>query len=692
MTPMRRIAAILLALAATAASAQDFFIGDIGYEPEPPRSSLGPVVLASDGAMFYVFARNGMNRVRPDGTIVDPEPFGVYEMSMPTSAAYGNGMLVVTHSVNTSGYASAMTTSGEILWTNLVALDGSSVIYDGHDFIAVYRDNDDKEVMANVLGEGGFPARHVKLADIGEYAAGVPVVVRTDAGLLAVWREGDLLRSLLFDSNGPRGEPVTIGTGFQHGIGGNLTGTVAVASSGAGALALWTNVKPLAGGVPLIAQHLDAEGKPVAEPFEIPVTTAEEVRYARSPSALWDGSRYRLAWVAHDSAAQSFHIESAVVAPGANAVEMRETVISGGSALGTALAIASGQVAIAWTDYLRGGVRGKITDDDASLASADEKILRTEAYYALAPGAVWTGNQYVVAWARSRGRSPYDLVFRRFDRGGVALDAEPRILAAAANPNFPVRLASNGTETAMVWSSSYEVYVARINADGTLIDAQPRLVATTTRQAPVVDVASDGRRFLIVWTGDDAVQARRLSDGGAFVDANPLIVDTREASSVRVVYDGTRFIAAYQDEEVRVATISSTGAVGESNRVMDRDGDLALATNGSTTLIVSGRSFALAGPTLRDARVTIGPYTGTPNAVWTGSWFVVADDYEVMWVALTGEVGAAPIQQLPINGPRMALASAGDRTAMLVYTAPTRTFRAALYGRFLAPRRRAAGH
>jgi hypothetical protein len=38
-----------------------------------------------------------------------------------------------------------------------------------------------------------------------------------------------------------------------------------------------------------------------------------------------------------------------------------------------------------------------------------------------------------------------------------------------------------------------------------------------------------------------------------------------------------------------------------------------------------------------------------------------------------------------------ALASAGDGTVLLVFSAPTRTIRVALYGRFLAPRRRAAG-
>lgn len=697
---MRGIATFVFALFAVTASAQEFFIGDVGYEPGPPLFNIGSAVVATDGQLFYVFALLGMNRVRPDGTIVDPEPFGVYDMWEPISAAYGDGRLFVTHRGTTgpdNGWATSMTTDGRVLWSAQVAPEDASVVYDGRNFIAVYSDAYDfydQEIRALVFSDESSAARPIIVAKRGADAdfAGRPEVVRTDEGLLAVWREGEEIRGALFDEDGALSvRPQTIGTGFQRGLGSSLSGTFTVASSGSGALVVWANRSPGAGPGPLIAQHVDAEGTPVGDPFEIFSLMADS--YVSQPEVEWDGSRYRLAWRTSDTYGLSIQIESAAIAPGVRGIESQELVVSGRTPLHPAIAVGADRLLIAWTDYGRGGVRGKIVEPNTSLAEAGESILRTDVFWALRPSAVWTGTHYLVAWSRVRGTGPADLVFRRFDRSGTPLDAEPRVAGAAADPGT-VRLASNGSETAIVWARRQSVFVVRVAADGSLIDPEPRVVATEPEtHLPTADVATDGRRFLIVWTGTTAVKARRLSARGGFVDANPLVIDDRLAEGARVVFDGSRFVVAHQNNDgVFASAVSTTGDVDGSVRVMGKSGDLAMATSGSTTLIVSGNYRALIGPTLRDARVMTGPPMGPIDAVWTGSWFVLVNDWAIYWVTPSGHFAEAPVKTFQVSGShQIALASAGDGTVLLVYSKPSRTFRAALHGRVLAPRSRAAG-
>lgn len=67
-----RLAAVLFAFLSLSASA-DFFIGDTAVGPDLPRV-VNRIAVASDGETFYVVAKNGVNRVRIDGSIVDAEP------------------------------------------------------------------------------------------------------------------------------------------------------------------------------------------------------------------------------------------------------------------------------------------------------------------------------------------------------------------------------------------------------------------------------------------------------------------------------------------------------------------------------------------------------------------------------------------------------------------------------------------
>ena len=679
-----RFAAVLFAFLTLSASA-DFYIGDPAFGPDVPRALPGRVLVASDGEMFYVFARYGMNRVRSDGTIVDLEPFYVPEMINPVSVAYGDGLLVVLHqqvnSLNANAnWATAMTTDGQIAWSGaFVSNSSASIAYDGREFVVVARD--ENLIRAHFLDRAGFIVRSMIIAASSQSVRpSSPRVVRTDAGLIAVWRETGDLRAVSFDASGPRSEAMTIGTGTMSGaFGTEFDGSYAVESAGAHAVVLWVNED--ASRYWVSGRALDASGLPAGSQFERDLT-----RQAFTPDLVWNGINYQAAWVALSADFQQAPLELAQVNLQGQLSTVSE-IAPTKAVLSPALAVAGDRMVLAWIDYTRGGVRGTVSQPGGPLEPLAEQVLRTVPHDAYAPAAVWSGSHYVSAWL---GRT--SVVFRRFDRNGVALDGEARPVAARYDAGV-VRIASNGSETAFVWTDRGTVLLARIAADGTLLDPEP-LVVGTGAEADTADVAASGQRFLIVWVGE-GVKARRISARGGFVDPGPIAVADGDVSTTRVVFDGAKFIVALvTGRRLQAATVSIAGVAGDLV-VLSEDATrehLALASNGSTHLFVSGPVYALADRDLRDVSVKEGPSIERPNLVWTGSRFVAAGGRTIVWITPGGTIAPSSLPSFLYDRPENAVASAGDGTALLVYSAPTRTIRVALYGRFIAPRRRATAH
>lgn len=680
-----RLATLLFAFLTFSASG-DFFIGDSGVAVEPPRVPPGRILVASDQEIFYVIARNGMNRVDSNGVILDREPFGIHDMLDPVSVAYGRGRLLITHrrsnSLNAnSTWATAMTTAGEVLWTTFIANSASWVVYDGSDFVVVY--GDEPNIRAAALDETGFAADRVLIATYSEgVRPSAPRAVSTAGGLLAVWRETGNMRAVPFDANGPRGEVMNVGTASLSGFGTEWNQSFALASSGADALVAWINSstdEPQRSW--LSARRIDTAGRPTGELIEVPATER-----MLDPDAVWDGVRYHVGWVALSNDFQEAEIRVTSLPP-PGGVGTSTAVIRGSTGmLSPAVAVTGDTVLlIAWNDFRRGGVRGRMLAPDQAWDMTAEQILRTVPFHATAPAAVWTGEHYVVAWLRSGA-----IAFRRFTREGVALDAEERLLVPYVSQPTLVRIATTASETAIVWTDQKQVFVIRIAADGTSIDAEPILVATRANPDSA-DIASDGRRFMIVWAGEDMVHARRLSGGGGFVDGAPIIVADTGAETTRVAFDGSMFVVGFVgDGKFEAASLSTTGVAGAPVLLAENVfGAPAVASNGSTHLFTCGTTYVLAEAGLSELRVVEGPFASYPDAIWTGTRFVVAGNANVVWVSADGELAPAPLSFVHSERAN-ALATTGDGTALLVYSQLTRSFRASLYGRLLAPRRRAA--
>lgn len=675
-----RFAAVVFAFLTVTASA-DFFIGDTAFAPDRPRASAGRVLVVSDGTMFYVVSGSGMNRVNQNGAILDAEPFGVPDMLGPISVAYGRGILVITHRRSafllTSTHATAMTTAGEILWSTYLANHSATVVYDGRHFVIVHRDTQEQTLVASTLDDSGSIIRSATIA--ADVQSSAPRAMLTAGGLLAVWRELGVVRAVRFDSNGPLGDIITVGTGSHSGFFSELDDSFAVAASGTDALVAWTNHSSNLQRAWVSAQRLDANASPIGELIEIPVANR-----ATDPDAVWDGERYQVAWSSWSVDFQQINLEVASIG------SQEVSVIHGNSAmLSPALAITNDSVLmLAWNDYTRGGIRGKLVTPGMTWNAAPERILRTVRLHPLAPSAVWTGDQFVIAWLRDFS----ELLFRRFDRNGAALDAEGRVLATTDNAQV-VRIASTGSETAMVWVDRGRVMLARIDADGTPIDAAPLVVASNAG-ANSADVATNGNRFVVTWAGASTVNARRLSARGGFVDQSPIVLADAIATDTRVVFDGATFRIGFLSRQgIEAASLSPSGATSGSVLLAESFGSssLAVATNGSSHLFISGLTYVLTSRDFQTIRSIDGPYLEHATVVWTGTTFLAAGNGRTVTISPAGAVGWSPIPSF-FSPAENTLAASGDGTALLVYTAQTRSFSGALYGRFIAPRRRAAGH
>jgi hypothetical protein len=685
---VRTAAAVLVAVLAIPVIAADFFIGDTAFVEPRPRTGVGNVIVATDGELFYVFANGAMSRLRPDGTPVDAEAFAIPDLSDPDSVAYGRGIFVVTHrhtgTFTGGSYVTAISAAGQVLWSQYGAPDTASVVFDGRDFIVVARSED--RIVAGILGDDGFATSLMTIAEVSASATvGMPVAVRTDRGLLAVWRENEVMRAVAFDASGPLGQPSTIGSGPRRGLGAPHTGSYAVATNGTEALVVWVNAMPGSDGpLPVRARHVDALGAPAGPAFDI-----VPGGYAGSPEVLWDGARYRVSWSAQAAVGFNTHVEMTTVAAGVSEAAAVESVTpAGGMILSPAMAVARGTIGLAWSDYMQGGLRGKFASAGDSLATAPEQLLRTEPYDAIAPAALWAGDQYVVAWLRSRGSGVESVVVRRFDRNGTPLDAEPRVAGPASNTGY-IGLAATGSELAVVWTDNGRVRVRRLAMDGTPIDEETLVLAGDAARDGA-DVASDGRRFLIAWADGNGVKAQRLSGRGGPVDEHPLEVTEHNANRVRLAFDGTRYVAAVRANEIRAATITTGGSVSDTVVIpLEADFDLAIATNGSTHLFLSARNYVLTDRDFRNAKTGSSWYLTGPRALWNGSAFVASANGVVAWISPDGTLAQGTVPQAGWGLPENALAVSGDGTVLLVHSARRQSLRVALHARTIAPRRRA---
>ena len=293
--------------------------------------------------------------------------------------------------------------------------------------------------------------------------------------------------------------------------GSGLASSPSLASSGSELLLAWNGLGDIQ------AQRLDATGSPVGGTINVTSSPLEQTR----PTIAWDGAAWFLVWEQPRSG-------------GLLADVYARRVSATGMLLGSSELI-SEATRSGYFPWVGPAIDGVFT------------------------AAMQTVQPDPASWSYTIS------TMRRFDSGGVALDAAPVPLLRCATPENKPAVAWSGSQYLVVWEDRRngpdpDLYGVRIAPDGTVLDpiAIPISTAPLAQQSPAV--VSDGTRFLVVW--DDSRSGSRRDIYGTFVDATGVVASpggllihtlTSGVWSPVVAAGGNQFLVAWEQGTSEVA-------------------------------------------------------------------------------------------------------------------------------------------
>lgn len=353
---------------------------------------------------------------------------------------------------------------------------------------------------------------------------------------------------------------------------------VAVASSGAGYLVVWEDLRDE--GVShsdIYGQLVSATGVLVGDDFRIsgPLATAEE----KAPAVAWNGSEYLVVWEdTRNTAERQTDIYGRRVSAAGVALES-DFRITGAGALGSedspAVAWSGTEYLVAWEDTRNTAERktdiyGRRVSAAGDPEGTDFRISGTNALdQEYQPAVVWGGTEYLVIWEDSRDTATRgtDVRGRRVSAAGEPEGKDFRISGTSADADDKVpQVAWSGTEYLVVWEDwrmdpgrQTDIYGRRVSAAGAPIGANFRICgpgASGWDWVPGV-AWDDGRgHYLVVWQderdygnrGAD-IYGRRLSAIGARLGGDFRISGTGATSeySPAVAWGGAQHLVVWQD-------------------------------------------------------------------------------------------------------------------------------------------------
>jgi VCBS repeat-containing protein len=273
-----------------------------------------------------------------------------------------------------------------------------------------------------------------------------------------------------------------------------------------------------------------------------------------------------------------------------------------------------------------------------------------------APAIASNGSGYLAVWADDRA-GDVDIYGARVSAAGAVLDTTGIAISTALNAQQAPAVAFDGTNYFVVWSdgrrgSGTDIYGARVSQAGAVLDAEGTGVSTSTafnllKNNPAL--VFDGTNYLVIWeeqtsfTAPTNLFAAFMSPTGTPVGTT-ITVSTatgnqREAS---LAFDGTNFLAAWQDERAGGPADIYAARISQAGSVLDITG-----------FPVSARADAELNPAIQ--------FNGT-------SYFVVWEDYRnaASGADLYGaRVSPAGSVQDPLGLPLIQAAAAQSRPALV---------------------------
>ncbi|MEQ1728372.1 MAG: hypothetical protein ABL982_08305 [Vicinamibacterales bacterium] len=301
---------------------------------------------------------------------------------------------------------------------------------------------------------------------------------------------GGLLRGVRLEPNGVAVAPNPL----RLRVVANRQTAPAVASSGQSFMAVWEDdrFRTISG-----ARYLGDGGLLDSAPILLSEPATQYSVGAHNPAVTFDGEQYVVAF------------QGPIVQP--IRIVVRRVAVDGGLIDATPLAISTGQrhasspriasngasVLVAWSEFPNGAWKVYLAELDTRARTIAVLNRAEVAGPSRAPAVVAIGADYLVAWEQPE------------EDGGIDVFALPWSLVRSPTP------------------------------------PAPSLVSSGSRQAHAPVMASDGVEALVLWSETAGLYADAVSSSGA-QRSLPRLIDAAPARAPTVVFDGTRYVAAWE--------------------------------------------------------------------------------------------------------------------------------------------------
>lgn len=269
-----------------------------------------------------------------------------------------------------------------------------------------------------------------------------PVLAWADGTYGVVWLEsgadGDAVYFTRVDGAGTK-----LGDDVQVSGPGAKAFVPTLAWSGDGYGVAWADQRD--GDYDIYFRALDADGTPMGD--EVPITNTTTTAY--SPSLVWTGTQFAMAWQDDRDAANGEIYWGGLGVDGRTVDEVRVTN-DGSASAGAKLVTTADGFGLLWMDTRGGGNYGAyIVTLDAAGNPGTPHRLSAAGSTSLDDSLAWTGKQFVAAWddIRDPVRTIY---FARADAAGVPVGSEVKEVAPVDDALFPA-VVTDGSQIAIAW-------------------------------------------------------------------------------------------------------------------------------------------------------------------------------------------------------------------------------------------------
>lgn len=211
----------------------------------------------------------------------------------------------------------------------------------------------------------------------------------------------------------------------------------------------------------------------------------------------------------------------------------------------------------------------------------------------IGPEISFNGTSFLVVWQDGRnGTTNYDVygTLVTISAGGLFTNVNgPNgfLISGAANNQLAPTVAWNAgaNRWLVAWgdqrtNSNTDIYGSRIEANGTVVDAAGIAISTAADQQVRPDVASDGTNWLVAWTDRSSGVSNSENVLGSIVAANgtpgasfSVATAANRQEGVRLAYNGTNYIAVWQDNRLSTTNVNILGArVSPAGVLQDANG------------------------------------------------------------------------------------------------------------------------